>query len=242
MPDTRRFPLLLSLSLTLLAGACGGGSDPIAPPVEPPPAGPPTISAISPASGIATTRLTLTGTNFTSAADVRIGTVKANIISASATSLIVDLCDPPFTDCEPKGAIAAGGKFGVTVSVGAQSATAPKDYHLYTSATFLAGEWRTTQPLAAAGIISKFDAAGRFGVLQIVPPGTGAFVVGDTVNRAITRTAAYRWTGQGLLINNATGERLYDTVSITVVDPDLLEIQFAIGGTPSRRARVNPVP
>ena len=241
MRNARRFPLPLALSFALVACA-GGGSDPIAPPVEPPPAGPPTISAIAPSSGLATTRLTLTGTNLTSAADVRIGTVKAHIISASATSLIVDLCDPPFTDCEPKGAIAAGGKFGVTVSVGSQSATAPKEYHLYTSATYLAGEWRTTQPQAAAGIISKFDAGGQFGVLQVVPPGTGAFVVGDTVNRAMTRTAAYRWTGQGLLVNIATGERFYDAVSISAIDPDLLEIQFAIGGTTSRRARVNPVP
>ena len=195
---------------------------------------------MSPASGIATTRVTLTGTNFTSAAQVRIGGEPARIISASPTSLVVDLCEPPFTDCEPKGALAAGGKFGISVTVGAQSATAPTDYYLYTSATFLAGDWRTTVPETAAGIVSRIDAAG-FGVLQVVPAGAGAFAVGDTVNRAIARTAAYRWAGQGLIINPATGQRIYDSVIITAVSADIIDIVFTLGGGVSRRIRLNPV-
>lgn len=238
MRRTTNFPLRFTALLSVVLTGCGG-SDPIAPP--PPAAGPPTISAISPASGLATTPLTLTGTNFTSAADVRIGTVKAHIISASATSLVVDLCDPPFTDCEPKGAIAAGGKFGVTVAVGSQSATAPKEYHVYTSATFLTGDWRTTLPASSAGIISQIDPTSRVSVLAVVPPGTGAFVVGDTVNRAITRAGVYRWDGEGLLINSASGARVYTAVRITASDPNAFDIQFTLGGGVSRRERVNPV-
>ena len=226
------------LSVTLVsATACGGsGGDGPVSPAEP--SGPISVSANSPAVGIGATVFTISGENFRSGTTVRIGGELAHVVSRTATSLRVDLCATP-QNCEPAGALAAGGLFNVVVTDGTQSVTAPNRHFIYTSATFLAGEWRTEEPVAAAGYISRIDAAATAAVLTAVtaPP----FAVGDTINRELSLSRPYQWSGVGLQINQATTERRYVPVTIQALSADSLLVMFSNPAGSSLRRRINPV-
>jgi hypothetical protein len=229
--------VILTLCCAALPAACGGDT---ATPTEPvtPPLGPPVVTAISPASGIGSGILFINGSNFGAASVVKVGGQIARVAARTATTLSVDLCNATHTDCEPAGALGAGGYFDVTVTNGATTATAPTKYFVYSSATYLAGDWETTLPTASAGIVSRFDPAANVVVLQAVPGGAGGFTVGDTVNRNVTRTTPYSWSAQGLLINPITSERLYTPVTIEATNVDELTLRFTLGGTSQRKRKV----
>ena len=221
---------LLPLVATGLV-ACGGGEPSVAP------AGLPVVTAIAPLTGLGSTSLTISGTNLAGAI-VRIGGEVARVTAASATTLQVDLCNASGADCEPRGSAAGGGALPVTVSASGQSATAPNTYLLHTSATFLGGEWETEPPSTGAGIVTRINAGGSVAVVTRVPASELLFTVGDTVNRALAKTAAYRWSGRGLIVNQATLARVLVDVTVTADGPDALIVSFASGGT-TRRKRLS---
>lgn len=223
----------LSVVAACVLVACGGGDTSVTP------AGPPVVSAISPLAGIGSTTLTITGTNFGPGAVVRIGGEVARVTSATATSLLVDLCNANGTDCEPRGGAVGGGALPVTVTVSGQAASAPASYFLYTSASFLVGDWETELPASSAGIVMRISGSGTTAVITKVPATELGFAVGDTVNRDLTRSAPYRWLGRGLLINAATQARVFADVSITPDGADAMLVSFG-SGTSSRRKRLNP--
>ena len=112
----------------------------------------------------------------------------------------------------------------MTVTQGSDLVTATQRYFVYTSATFLAGDWRTATPANAVGIVTRIDSvATNARIVQGLFP----FSVGDTVNRGLTRAGPYRWDAEGLLINEASGARRYTGVTIAAIAADSISIDFS---------------